>query len=179
MKGRFFYTRTLVTVAVCSALLCVSSMISIPLGQIPLTLQTLVIFFSLYNLGAPHTALMVGVYLALGAAGVPVFSGFGGGVGRLLDATGGFLLGLLPAVGVYGAFGFLPRFRFREIFRSALFLLTLYTVGTLWYAFVYLDSAPQALAAVATTVLPFVIPDILKAFIAYRLSVRLSRYTRG
>ena len=62
------------------------------------TLQTLGVFFLLSYLGAKRGTLTVFVYLLMGALGIPVFSGFGGGIGWILGPTGGFLLGFL-AVG--------------------------------------------------------------------------------
>lgn len=62
------------------------------------TLQTFAVYFLLYYFGAKRGTLTVLIYLLMGALGIPVFSGFGGGIGWLLGPTGGFLFGFL-AVG--------------------------------------------------------------------------------
>lgn len=76
-------------------LLAICSWISIA----GVTLQTFGVFFLLSYFGAKRGTLTVCIYLLMGALGIPVFSGFGGGIGWLLGPTGGFLLGFL-AVGV-------------------------------------------------------------------------------
>ena len=63
-------------VAISAALITVCSWISIPLGPVPVTLQTLAILAVLLTAGGRRGTLAIVVYLALGAVGVPVFSGF-------------------------------------------------------------------------------------------------------
>ena len=72
-------------------LLAICSWISV----MGVTLQTFGVFFLLSYFGAKRGAITVAVYLLMGALGIPVFSGFGGGIGWILGPTGGFLLGFL------------------------------------------------------------------------------------
>lgn len=65
------------------------------------TLQTFGVYFLLFFMGGKKALASVAVYLLLGAAGVPVFAGFGGGIAWLLGPTGGFLFGFLAACGIY------------------------------------------------------------------------------
>ena len=44
-----------------------------------------------------------GIYLLLGAVGLPVFSGFAGGLGKLLGPTGGYLIGFIFMALIGGA----------------------------------------------------------------------------
>ena len=86
----------LVMTAVFAALLAVFSQISIPTPTgVPITLQTFAVALCAYVLGWRLGVLAVGVYLALGAVGLPVFAGFSGGFGVFLNVTGGFLWGFL------------------------------------------------------------------------------------
>ena len=86
----------LVMTGVFAALLAVFSQISIPTPTgVPITLQTFAVALCAYVLGWKLGVLAVGVYLALGAVGLPVFSGFGAGFGTFLNVTGGFLWGFL------------------------------------------------------------------------------------
>ena len=84
-------TRSLTYIAIGAALIAVLSQISIPLGPVPFTLQTLAIGL-LATLYKPKEAtLSVVLYLLLGAIGLPVFAGGSGGFQALFGATGGFL----------------------------------------------------------------------------------------
>lgn len=87
----------MVAAGVFAALLAVLSQISIPLPTgIPVTLQTFAVALCGFALGPGLGAAAVGVYLALGAVGVPVFAGFSGGIGSFVGMTGGYLWAFLP-----------------------------------------------------------------------------------
>ena len=80
-----------------SALIVICTWITVPLPSgVPLTLQTFAVALSGFLLGPAYGTLAAVVFLLLGAAGLPVFSGFTGGVGRFVGPTGGFLWGFLP-----------------------------------------------------------------------------------
>ena len=87
-------TRNLVLTGIMAALLALCAWISIPTA-VPFTLQTLGVFLAVGVLGGKLGSLAVGVYLLLGAVGLPVFSHFTGGIGALIGTTGGYLLGFL------------------------------------------------------------------------------------
>ena len=74
--------------------MAVCSWISIPL-TIPVTLQTFGVFAAVGLLGGKRGTLAVFVYILMGAAGLPVFSGFAGGPGALLGTTGGYIAGFV------------------------------------------------------------------------------------
>ncbi|MBO5249057.1 MAG: biotin transporter BioY [Clostridia bacterium] len=89
-------TLRLVWMALFSALLGLVSQLALPLpAGIPLTLQTFAAALCGRVLGPSSAAVSLSVWLILGAAGVPLFSGFRGGMSVLLGPTGGFLAGLL------------------------------------------------------------------------------------
>ena len=150
------------------SLTVVCAWIGIPMPPVRFTLQTLAVMTALGLLGGRWGALSVAVYLLLGLAGLPVFSGFRGGLGAFLDPTGGFLMGLLLGALVYWAVekaGRLPGL--------LLFLAACYGCGTVWY----MHYTGGALAAVLMqAVVPYLIPDGLKMVLALRLTRRLERY---
>ena len=76
------------------ALLAICSWISIPF-TIPFTLQTLAMFLICLVFGGKKGTIYVFVYIIAGAIGLPVFSGFRGGIGALMNLTGGYVLGFL------------------------------------------------------------------------------------
>ena len=86
--------RNLSRVALFAALMAICSWISIP-APVPFTLQTFSVFLAPALLGGKMGTIAVGTYLLLGAVGLPIFAGFSGGIGALLGATGGYLLGFL------------------------------------------------------------------------------------
>ncbi len=149
-------------ISLMTALTVVSSWVSVPFGAVPVTLQTFVIYVSAALLGTKKSAVSVLVYLLLGCVGLPVFSGFRGGFGVLLGATGGYAAGFvfisLIAGFIISKFG---RKIYVLIIAFLVGTLVCYLVGTLWYVFVYLDGK-GAESVLATCVLPFIVPDILK-----------------
>ncbi|MDZ4063077.1 MAG: biotin transporter BioY, partial [Coriobacteriia bacterium] len=90
-------THTIAVAALLAALLAASAWITIPIGAVPVTLQVFVVLLAGLVLSPGSAAAAVGVYLLLGTAGVPVFSGGTGGFGVLLGPTGGYLVGFFFA----------------------------------------------------------------------------------
>lgn len=166
--------RSLVSVALMSALISVTSFLTIPF-PIPITLQTFGVYFALFTLGGKSGTLSVLLYICIGAVGLPVFSGFTGGISRLFDATGGYIFGFLVLAVVFWMLSaILPKRRMSAAICSAVSLFSLYLTGTLWYAFVYLDGIKTFGYVLSVGVLPFLFPDILKILLAYFLARRLS-----
>lgn len=169
--------RNMARCALFTALLCICSWLSVPLPHISLTMQTFGIFLTLGLLGGKWGSVACLTWLAMGAVGLPVFSGFRGGVSILLGATGGYLWGFLITCPVYWAvtalFGKPAR-----IPAMILGLILCYGCVTLWYSFAYLGGAASIGPALAQCVLPYLIPDGIKLFLAHRLTVRLQPYLR-
>ena len=169
-------TQELARAALAAALIAICSWISIPTA-VPFTLQTFAVFLALGVLGGKLGTLSVAVYLLLGAVGLPVFAGFSGGLGALLGATGGYLLGfLLTALTVWGAERLWGRSAPVFLASCLAGLGLCYLFGTVWFAAVYASSSgPVGLAAVlGWCVAPFVLPDLAKLALALALRRRLS-----
>ena len=162
--------RDLTDIAIISALLCVSALIYIPFA-VPITLQTLVLFLSLFTVGGKKTTISTAVYILLGAIGLPVFSGFLGGIGRLFDVTGGYIFGMLAGALVYWLMERLPDTKVFTAIKSVSVILTIYFLGTIWYSVVYIGGGFGYVITVC--VLPFVIPDAIKIYLAYLISKRI------
>ena len=86
-------TKTMTKVAVMTALLCILGPLVIPIGPVPLSLATFGILLAAYILGPVQGAGAVLLYIAMGAIGLPVFSGFQAGFAKIAGPTGGYLLG--------------------------------------------------------------------------------------
>ncbi len=91
------HTRSAVLTALFTALIAMSSLISLPIGPVPVVLTTLFVVLSGMLGGVSIGLGAVGIYLLAGALGLPVFAGASGGMAKLLGPTGGFLAGYLLA----------------------------------------------------------------------------------
>ena len=160
-------------IALFAALLVICTWIAIPTRP-PFTMQTFAVFAAALTLGRRGT-LAVAVYLTLGALGVPVFSGFGGGIGHLAGITGGYAIGFLPAAYIAGWAAERSRGVLGRTLGCAAGLLVCYAFGTAWYAWGYARGAAGVGAALMTCVVPFLLPDAAKIALALLLSKRLRR----
>ena len=166
--------RTVARCGVCMALLAVSAWITVPLGPVPFTMQTFVLALLPQVMRTRDAVFTVVVYLLLGAVGVPVFSGFQGGLGVLVGPTGGYLLGFAAGMPVAGAVmhaSVLPR-RARGAAGGVALLAVSYALGTVQLMNVYALDAP---AALAVAVVPFVVPDVAKVALSVGVAERVNR----
>jgi len=153
--------------AIFAALLAVCAWVSIPLGDTVLTLQTFGVFLCLLLLGGKWGCVSIAIYLLLGAVGLPVFSGFRGGFGALLGVTGGFLWGFLAMGLTYWALS-----RFGKVPALIAGLLICYGCGCFWFR---LYSGGGLAILLLRCVVPYLIPDAIKLWLAVTLSKRLSK----
>ncbi len=104
-------TRSIAFVGLTIAIMAVSAWVTIPLGPVPFTLQMFAVTFAIVVLTPKEAIAAIVGYLALGAVGVPVFSGMRGGIGVLAGPTGGFLWGYLFGVAAAVLFLYVVRTR--------------------------------------------------------------------
>ena len=90
-------TAEMTKMALMVAMNCVSAYIIIPLpySLSPLALQTMIVNLTGYVLNAKQAFMTMLVYLLVGLAGVPVFTGGSAGPGKLFGPTGGYIIGFL------------------------------------------------------------------------------------
>lgn len=161
---------------VTAALLAVSAWISLAIGPVPFTLQTMVLSLIPAALNRRTAVLAVGCYLLLGAIGLPVFAGFGSGLGTLAGPTGGFLWGFLIGVAVATTMmqqlpTTMPALA-RVIAADLVMLAITYTCGTVQLMVVASLSLPAALAA---AVFPFMAPEAIKLFVGATTGLAVAR----
>lgn len=170
-------TQRLTLSALLCALLCVLSQIQIPLPPVPISLSLLGVHLCGALLGSRWGTAAVGCYVALGAVGVPVFSGFAGGISVLFGPTGGFLFGYIPCAFASGELSRRLGFSRRVLCLSmAAGTAICYTLGTLWFA---LTTGSGFAASLTACVLPFIPGDLLKILLAASLSMRLQKPLRS
>ncbi|GEM90109.1 biotin transporter BioY [Oceanithermus desulfurans] len=143
----------------------------LPFTPVPVTLQTLGVLLAGAALGSRLGAQALLLYLAAGAAGLPVFAGGGAGVGWLAGPTGGYLLGFVAAAWLAGALVE----RFAADRRPLPAFLAMLAAGAAIYAFGLAGLAGWMALAGKTVSLPgllalgfwpFALGDLLKAGLA-------------
>ena len=179
----------LVLISISAALITISSWLSLTIGPVPFTLQTMGILAVMLASGGRRGTLSVLVYLALGICGVPVFAGFKGGIASIIGPTGGFLVGFVLAALLYW---FLETFLFKKLMtnpvktwifgavNSVIFEVVMYIIGVIWFMTVYAaQTGPVGLATVMSwCVIPFIIPDIVKLIAAVVIGERARKLVR-
>lgn len=165
----------MVLIALMTAVMSVLSPFAVPLpfSPVPLSLTTFVLYLSIYITGPKHTFISCLLYLLLGLIGMPVFSGFSGGAGKLLGPTGGYLIGylfipltatLFPLTKNSSKLTLGARF----IHGLALLLGTFccYLPGTFWLAY---QTGISFSGSFLSGVVPFIPGDICKIILALLL----------
>lgn len=167
--------RKMAQCALFAALLTVCAWICVPLGDVAFTMQTFGVFLALGLLSGKWGTASIFVYLLLGAAGVPVFSGFRGGIGALTGATGGYLVGFLFTGLLYWLITALWSDSQKvRVFAMVLGLLACYAFGTIWFWFAYAQGGLGLI--LMKCVIPYLLPDAFKLILAGFLTQRLKRF---
>ena len=175
-------TRMLILAALFAALTAIGAFLRLPLGALSMSLQTFFTILAGVLLGARWGALSQAVYVAVGLAGLPVFT-MGGGPGYLFQPSFGFLLGLIPGALVTGL---IARGRGDRPARAVLACLAgtavIYAVGLPYMYLIfnaYLGRTMTVRAAVAAGMLVYLPGDAVKiaatALLARPLARALSR----
>lgn len=172
-KDRLFSLMDIARISVMAALIAVCSWITVPMPAVPFTLQTFAIVFALEFIGGKNGTVAFIVYALIGAIGVPVFSGFKGGLAHLAGPTGGYLIGFVFTCIIYWAFE--KKFTYKSAwhyFVLALGLLACYFCGTAWFVISLKSTVPHALML---CVVPYILPDAVKIAVAVILGVKLKK----
>ncbi|MFU0537293.1 biotin transporter BioY [Gardnerella greenwoodii] len=165
-----------------TALLALSTMagaIYLPITPVPITLQTLVLCIIGLTLSWQKGVASVVMYLALGAAGLPVFAGFKGGWAVFVGPTAGFLVGFIFGVAATAALkrvfdvaldAMMPERSFKKTFARFCTYSVASIIGTIViYAFGIFGQSlltGMPLSTAAATLIIFMIGDLIKAFVA-------------
>lgn len=179
-EKRSLTTREMAYIALFAIIIAICSWASVP-GPVPFTMQTFAIFLSVGLLGGKRGTMAVAVYLLMGVFGLPVFAGFTGGIGRLLGATGGYIVGFLFSAlimwAMEKAFG---RSGKVLLLSMVMGLLVCYALGTAWFVLVYNHvTGPMGWAsALLICVVPYLVPDAAKIALAMLVCRRLRGLVR-
>ena len=187
LNGRYKKTaRELCYIATAVAMMVMCSWLSLLVGGIPFTLQTLGVCLTAGLLGFKRGTVAMCAYVLLGVAGVPVFAGFTGGAAKLLSPTGGYIIGFLAAAPIIGIFADI--FAERKS-KSSNWLLALgmflglclsYFLGTVWFVLLTIptNEVMGYWSGFLLCVAPYLPFDIIKIGIAVFLTKRLRKFIK-
>jgi biotin transport system substrate-specific component len=158
--------RSVILAVAGSVLLAVSAKVQVPFWPVPMTMQSLVVLMIGVAYGSRLGAATVALYLAEGAAGLPVFAGAGAGAAYMAGPTGGYLLGFVLAAALTGWLA--ERGWDRSIGRAAVTLslghVLLFVPGVLWLAVLF-----GWTKAIAFGLTPFIAATVVKTAIGVAL----------
>jgi biotin transport system substrate-specific component len=160
--------RWMVLSSLMAAFTAVGAYIHIPIGPVPIVLSTLFVLLSGLLLGSRWGLATMGLYLLVGAIGMPVFAGGKGGLAHFFGPTGGYLLGYLLASWATGVVSERSRGTLiLEILAVVIGSLAIYGLGIPWFKMVTQMSWRKTLIL---GMVPFLIGDVVKASVALMLA---------
>ena len=175
MNNNISSIHNLVKMSICTAILCISAYISFPLPFAAALLTALTITLNLiaFILTPKQTFTVIILYLLLGTAGLPVFVGGMSGVSEILSPRGGFLLSF-PFAYTCVSLCKGKNISFTRYFSTALFIgIPLTYLGGVLSVISYLNI--DLYHALFISVFPFLPGDIIKAFAAALLGVKINK----
>lgn len=171
-------TKKIALVGLTTAVICVLGPVSFPLpiSPVPVSLGVLGILLAVYLLGMKWGTVSCLIYLLIGLVGVPVFTGFSGGVGKVLGPTGGYLIGYIFLSLITGFFvGRWPARWPLHLVGMILGAVVMYLFGTLWLGYLMKCSFPEALWM---GVIPYIPADLVKMAVTLSLGGLVRRQLR-
>lgn len=168
-------TAEMTRMALMVAMNCVSAYIIIPLpfSLSPIALQTLIVNLTGYVLNAKQAFMTMLVYLLVGLAGVPVFTGGSAGPGKLFGPTGGYIIGFLFTA-VFLAYFKGEKYNFKRyaLLGCVIGIPLIYVFGVVQLKLVTGMGWDKA---IMTGALPFIPLDILKCLAAAVIAYPINR----
>lgn len=159
-------TKSMVIIALMAAVTCILGPLSlaIPISPVPISLTNLAVYFTVYVLDRKRGTISYLLYLLIGLVGVPVFSAFTGGPGKLFGPTGGYLIGFIFMAYICGFFvDKWPSKLYMHFIGMVLGTAVCYLFGTVWLAY---QAGMGFYAALGAGVIPFIPGDLVKIVIA-------------
>jgi|SRR5699024_7956523 len=171
-------TKEITLTAILVALLIVCSQLIVPIGPVPITLQTLAVLMMGYFLSPKNALLATSLYLLMGVAGLPVLAGFSGGFHVLLTPAFGFVIGFIPAS--YAQAKYLEIYSDLKTLHLLIsgFISTFFTylIGLSYMAIIlniYLNSQMNFVQILMAGLIPFISGDLIKLAVAVLLAKRI------
>jgi len=160
--------RMVVLASLMAGLMAVGAYIHVPIGPVPIVLTNLFVLLAGLLLGSRWGIASAGLYLFVGAIGMPVFYGGKGGLAHIFGPTGGYLFGFVLCAWIAGFIS--ERIRHRlggEILAVIIGSLIIYGLGVPWLKMFTKMSWSKSLMV---GMIPFLIGDTVKATVAILLA---------
>lgn len=170
--SRSIQTYAMVSTALMTAVTCILAPLSVPIGPVPISFTNLAIYLSLYLLDWKRGTLSYFLYLLIGFAGLPVFSGFTGGVAKLAGPTGGYIAGFIPMAIIAGIVIDHCQKRWIQLLGMIVGTAICYALGTAWFC---VQAGYTVSAALAVCVFPFIPADLIKMLIAMTIGPEIRK----
>lgn len=166
---------TLTKLAMSVAILCILGPIIIPLpfSPVPISVTQIAIYISIYILGYKLATYSVIIYILMGLVGLPIFSGYSGGLHKLAGPTGGYIIGFIFLSFVTGIF--IDNYSDNiclTIIGYIIGNLICYIIGTIWLSY---NNNILFKSAILIGICPYIIADILKVIISIMLGNKLRK----
>lgn len=149
-----------------TAIICILAPMSIPIpfSLIPISFTNLAIYFTVFIIGWKRGTISYLVYLLIGLVGLPVFSGFEGGVGKIAGPTGGYLIGFIFMTMICGIF--VEKFTgkiYMYVIGMIIGTCVAYGFGAAWLAY---QTNRTFVEALLVGVVPYLLGDGIKIVVA-------------
>ena len=172
--SKTFSVQKMAIIALMTAVLCILAPISIPIfiSPVPVSLGVLAIYLTAYVLSPLDATISVIIFILLGTFGLPVFSGYSGGLSKLVGPTGGYIIGFLFTVYISSIFIHMKKGIIFDVIGMITGLALCYILGTIWFSY---QQGKGFIASLLLCVVPFLIGDAIKIIVAVILGTQINK----
>lgn len=172
--SKTFSVQKMAIIALMTAVLCILAPISIPIfiSPVPVSLGVLAVYLTAYVLSPLDATISVIIFILLGTFGLPVFSGYSGGLSKLVGPTGGYIIGFLFTVYISSLFIHMKKGIIYDIIGMITGLALCYILGTIWFSY---QQGKGFIASLLLCVVPFLIGDAIKIIVAVILGTQINK----
>ena len=172
--SKTFSVQKMAIIALMTAVLCILAPISIPvfISPVPVSLGVLAVYLTAYVLSPLDATISVIIFILLGTFGLPVFSGYSGGLSKLVGPTGGYIIGFLFTVYISSLFIHMKKGIIYDVIGMITGLALCYILGTIWFSY---QQGKGFIASLLLCVVPFLIGDAIKIIVAVILGTQINK----
>jgi biotin transport system substrate-specific component len=165
--------KMMLVAAMFAGITAILAQLTIPLPLIPITGQTLAVGITATILGSRYGAIAMALYAAIGAVGLPVFTGANGGLAVIFGPTGGYIIGFIVTAYVTGLI--LEKTSFSYVMgmvANVVGMVITLVLGAIWLK---IAGGLSWTEAIMTGVAPFIVVGLIKALLATLIGVTVRK----